>query len=43
MKFGAADIDGLNLDAGLYYVEVLSTDKGKGKYNTNYTLDITAV
>ena len=41
MKYGYAEISAMNLDAGLYYVEVTSTDKGKGKYNTNYDLDIT--
>ncbi len=43
LKYGEASIDNLNLDAGLYYVEVLSADKGKGKKNTEYELDITAV
>jgi autotransporter passenger strand-loop-strand repeat protein len=42
LKYGEAHIDNLNLDAGLYYVEVLSSDKGRGKYNTEYDLDITA-
>jgi autotransporter passenger strand-loop-strand repeat protein len=41
LKYGEAHIDNLNLDAGMYYVEVLSSDKGKGKYNTEYDLDIT--
>ncbi len=43
LKFGEANIDNLNLDAGLYYVEVLSADKGKGKKNTEYGLEITAM
>ncbi len=38
-----ATIDNLSLDAGLYYVEVLSADKGKGKKNTEYDLQITQV
>ncbi len=42
LKYGEAHIDNLYLDAGLYYVEVLSADKGKGKMNTEYELDITA-
>ena len=41
LKYGEAAIENLNLDSGLYYVEVLSSDKGKGKYNTEYELDIT--
>jgi hypothetical protein len=41
LKFGEAHIDNLNLDAGMYYVEVLSADKGRGKKNTEYDLDIT--
>ncbi len=41
LKFGEAHLDNLNLDAGLYYVEVLSADKGRGKKNTEYELDIT--
>jgi FG-GAP repeat protein len=41
LKYGEARIENLNLNAGLYYVEVLSSDKGKGKYNTEYDLDIT--
>ncbi len=41
LKDGEANIDGLNLDAGLYYVEVLSADNGKGKKNTEYDLNIT--
>ncbi len=43
LKFGEAHLDNLNLDAGLYYVEVLSADKGRGKKNTEYELDITSV
>ncbi len=43
LKFGEASIDNLNLDAGLYYVEVLSADKGKGKKNTDYNLSISEV
>ncbi len=43
LKYGEASIDNLNLDAGIYYVEVLSADKGKGKKNTEYELDITVV
>jgi hypothetical protein len=42
-QYMPATIDNLTLDAGLYYVEVLSADKGKGKKNTEYELDITAV
>ncbi len=42
LKYGEAHIDNLYLDAGLYYVEILSADKGKGKMNTEYELDITA-
>ncbi len=41
LKYGEASLDNLSLDAGLYYVEVLSADKGKGKKNTEYELDIT--
>jgi FG-GAP repeat protein/fibronectin type III domain protein len=41
LKYGEASIDNLRLDAGLYYVEVLSADKGRGKKNTEYDLDIT--
>ncbi len=41
LKNGEAMLDDISLDAGLYYVEVLSKDKGKGKYNTEYELNIT--
>ncbi len=41
LKNGDAMLDNISLDAGLYYVEVLSKDKGKGKYNTEYELNIT--
>jgi autotransporter passenger strand-loop-strand repeat protein len=43
LKYGEANINNFSLDAGLYYVEVLSKDKGKGKYNTEYDLDITSL
>ncbi len=43
LKNGDAMLDNISLDAGLYYVEVLSKDKGKGKYNTEYELNITTV
>jgi uncharacterized protein (DUF2141 family) len=41
LKDGEANINGVNLDAGLYYVEVLSADNGNGKKNTVYDLNIT--
>ena len=37
----AAVLEDILLDNGTYYLEVVSGDKGKGKCNTNYTLDIT--
>ncbi len=37
----AAVLEDILLDNGTYYLEVASGDKGKGKCNTNYTLDIT--
>ena len=40
LKNGAAAIDDLLLDVGTYYVEIVSADKGKGKKNTDYTLNI---
>ncbi len=40
LKNGEAMLDNISLDAGLYYVEVLSKDKGKGKFNTEYELNI---
>ncbi len=37
---GTAYIDGINLTSGNYFVVVESKDKGKGKYNTAYTLSV---
>ncbi len=37
----SASLDDLLLDAGAYYLEVMSGDKGKGKCNTDYSLEIT--
>lgn len=31
----------LDLESGDYFVEVMSADKGKGKKNTDYDLDVT--
>ena len=42
LKSGTADIENLLLDTGTYYVEVMSADKGRGKKNTDYDLDVTA-
>ncbi|WZV05176.1 fibronectin type III domain-containing protein [Lentisphaerota bacterium WC36G] len=38
----AAEIKNLLLDKGEYYVEVISGDKGKGRYETDYDLNINA-
>ncbi len=41
LQDGEAAINDLWLGTGDYYIEILASDKGKGKCNTDYTLDIT--
>ncbi len=40
LRRGEAIIAGLELDAGLYYVEIISADRGHGKKNTGYELNV---